>query len=196
IGPALPYGPQIVLVPSGPDLHLDAPVALAKEALDLLENPLNRRLDPEAYAGVDLTSRSAERLCHRGVLRTRVQVPAGHFQAGLGEIIASYLFPGARDAIGMIPIDAEHARNQKVAQDVPGRLGGLGAVVGIGSARALAPALGPVLVANSDQDVLEMVLGVARGGERPNERQAHQEHLDRSHRMSHATRSRRYRGWI
>src|SRR5579864_3926828 len=95
----------------------------------------------------------------------------------------------------MLPRDVEDRWNKKVAQHVPRRLSCLRAVVGVRRAGALAPALAAFRIAHTKQDVIEMILGVARCGEGANQWQAHQVHLDRLNGVSHRARSRRYRGW-
>src|SRR5262252_4212114 len=94
----------------------------------------------------------------------------------------------------MIPGDAEDMRDQEVAEHVPRRLGCLRAVVRIGRAGTLAPALAAFGVADAHQDMVQVIFGVARRGERSNQRQSHQEQLDRSQGVAHWLRSSRYRG--
>ena len=80
----------------GPDLHLDALVALIEVVLDLLEDALDGWLDAEAHARVDLAARAAERSRQRLAAHAGEQVPARHLQAGLGEVIAAHLGPRRR----------------------------------------------------------------------------------------------------
>src|SRR5579864_6784585 len=94
-----------------------------------------------------------------------MQVPAGYLEAGLGEVVAANLLPGARGGIRMLPGDAQQARNEEVTQDVPRGLGRLRAVVRVGGTCAFAPAFAACRIAYADKNVVEMVLGVARGRE-------------------------------
>src|SRR5438270_9935928 len=81
IRPALANGAYVGEVPSRPDLHLDPTVALAKKALDLLQETFDGWLDPEADPGEDLTAGAAQGTGQRLVARAGVQVPARHFDA-------------------------------------------------------------------------------------------------------------------
>src|SRR5579859_2036840 len=140
---------------------------------------------------MDLLARAAQWPRHGLAVGAGEEVPAGHFEAGLGEVVAAHRTPRTGCLVGVLPRGAEHVREQKISQDVPRRLGRLRAVVRVRCARALTPAFGTFAVESAQQDVIEVVLRMARGREGSDQRQPYEVQLYGLQTVAHVVRSRR-----
>ena len=164
-------------IPARRDLELDAPVAFVEVAGDQVQQGFDAALDSQADSREDLGAAASQQGMQRLATSARQEVPACHFQSGTREAIsldstieAGQLFDGR-------PFSPQHERGQKIAENVPAGLGGLGTVIRVGRTGAFAPA-GHAVGDDPDQDVVEVFLAAGAGLERPDQRKANDPELD------------------
>ena len=164
------------VVPRG-DLELDPAVALVEVLVDQPEEHAAIALDPQADAREDLRPGAAEERGQRTALAPRQEVPAGHLQARLGEVVPLDRRLEPDELLDRRPLPAEESRREEVVQEVPAGLGRLRAVVRVRRARALAPA-DRAVGDDPHEDVVEVALAAGAGPERSHERQPHDLQVD------------------
>ena len=176
-GPALADSADHVHVPAGLDLELDAAIPLGDVLGHPVEQRIERRLDADAHADRDEVLLAAQELGQRRTLRLRQQVPHRILQPGPGHRVATHP-PEARHHVrGRRHLLAQHGRDEKVAQHVPGGLDRLARVPRPGPGGALAPAGEPSGV-DSHQDAGTGQFAPKAGLEGIRQRHIHVVHFD------------------
>ena len=176
-GMAFPDRPAGGRVPARLDLDLDPAISLAEIGADPVDQLRQGILDADADARLDFRPRSPVKLRQRHSGRFRLKIPEGQLQPGLGHPVAPVDRGRPLEFSRAGDIFLENERNEKVFQDVPGRLRRLAAVKGAFLGRALAPA-GQPLGLDLDQDERPVIRPAEAGLEKMDIGQAKQEKLE------------------
>ena len=173
----LAHGGDRVDVPAWLDLDLDAAVARGAfdgHALDQLAraNPgsRSRRRIQSRFA------RAAEDFHQRSAALAGVEVPGGHLDGGFGHVVAADDAERVEDLARVVELTGEHQRRDELADDVPRRLVGFGAVVRVASATH-SPSPTPRRRRPSPAGTIDRHASEA-GLEEPDERQGEQPQFD------------------
>ena len=165
-------------VPARLDFDLDPAVALRQLGPDIVEQLVDRRLDPDADPGLDAITDAAKKRCQRLACVLGERAGERHLDAGLGHVMTPNRREQRFERVDIRQLAPDDRRDQVPLEDLPGGLDRLVRVPRSFAGDALTP-LGAPVDLQPDQQGIAILLHAEAGAKRLQQPHLQHPQLDR-----------------